>query len=285
MRYSQAFRIRNGLPILSAVFMVVLFSACRPRSISPAYPTVGFLMPPASTFTPPVTKTLGAGGEFDLGKAMRLLYGAEGTLETGAQGEPVVRIAGVPGSNDPRDKIIKPLLAAGYREAGEEKFILLTETGPEGMGAHAEYAQIGGALFHKPGDAWEIEIEQREITWMGSFGHAPAGEVQAIGPDKNGFLFKPQWAGQGSVVQNAILIGVVGPEFKVLFIHEIRIHSEVGGAVWDYSSAMEFIPGDHAEYFDIRMTSRGTKPVDGKVAPFELVEVFEFNGLEFVSAG
>ncbi len=216
---------------------------------------------------------------------MERLYGAEGSLETNSQGSPVVRIPGVPGSDDPREKIIKPLLAAGYREGGEEKSILLTETGPEGMGAHAEYARIGGALFHKPGGAWEIEIEQREITLMGSFGHAPAGELQPIGPDKNGFLFKPQWAGQGSVVQNAILIGVVGPEFKVLFIHEIRIHGEAGGAVWDYSSIMEFIPGDHAEYFDIRMTSRGTRPVDGKVALFEAVEVFEFNGHEYVSAG
>jgi hypothetical protein len=174
------------------------------------------------------------------------------------------------------------LLAAPYLETGEEKFILLTETGPEGMGTHAEFAMIGGALFHKVRGAWEGEIEQREITGMGSFGHAPDGELLAIGPDKHGFLFRPEWAGQGNVAQNAILIGIVDGLFRVLFSHEIRIHGEVEEDVWEYTAVMELIPGGNPAYYDIRMTTTGTNPMQGNVEPFGTVEIFTFNGREYV---
>lgn len=278
--------MKNIFPLVLLLFL----TACITRPNSPtvptdsAFPTISRFLPPAFTASPTLAFTSDLTGAFDLPAAMELLYRAEGDLETDSQGEVVVRIHGIPDSDDPRDKIIKVVLAAPYREAGQEKFILLTETGPEGMGAHAEYALIGGALFHRIRDSWEIEIEQREITWMGSFGHAPDGELLTIGPDKHGFLFIPQWAGQGSMVETAQLIGIVGVEFKLIFVHEMRNHSEMENIVWDYSSTMEFLPGRNPEYYDIRMTTRGAKPLRGTVAPFEEVELFEFNGREYVPA-
>ncbi len=275
----KAMKIPHRYAVLAgACAFAAGLSACRP-STGTAYAT-----PPAvSTAVQTATSTPSAPGEFDLRWAMELLYGSEGTSETNSSGEPIVRIPGVPGSDDPRDRIILPLLAQRYREAGEEKFILLTETGPEGMGAHAEYASIGGALFHWTGSGWEIEIDQRHITDMGSFGHAPPGRLISIGPDRHGFLFEPEWAGQGSVSQYAFVIGIVGSEFRVVFSHEIRIHGEVEDAVWDYAATVEFIPGGNPEYYDIRVFTRGTKPSEGgTVEPFETVEVYEFDGREYV---
>lgn len=281
---------RTTLKILPPAVLLLFLSSCRvptapPENPTTAHvPTISEFLPPAYNATPTLTSTTVPDVDFDLRKAMELLYGAEGDLEVDAQGEVVVRIHGVPDGSDPRDKIIRVLLAASYTEASEEKYILLTETGPEGMGAHAEFALIGGALFHRIRDSWEIEIEQREITWMGSFGHAPDGELLTIGPDKHGFLFIPQWAGQGSMVETAQLIGIVGAELKLIFVHEMRNHSEMENIIWDYSSTMEFLPGRNPEYYDIRMTTQGAKPVKGTVTPFEEVEMFEFNGQEYVPA-
>ncbi len=274
--------IRGILPALLALFIL---ASCQKQSTPPGTPTLGFRLPPEFTPTLTATPMPGTSGEFNLGKALELLCGEEGKLETDSQGGPVIRVAGEPGGGEARDEIIRPLLAVPFNEENEEKYILLTETGPDGMGAHAEYALIGGALFHKILGAWEIEIQQRVITWMGSFGHAPDGELQAIGPDKHGFLFKPEWSGQGSSSQNAVLIGIVGLEFKVIFLHEIRVHGEAGDAVWDYSSEMEFLPGSNSEYFTIQVTTKGTRPEVDIVAPFEEVEVFEFDGQEYVSTG
>lgn len=213
---------------------------------------------------------------------MEILYGGEGNLEINPQGEMVIRIPRAPDSAEEQDSIIRILLAEAYREAGEDKYVLLTETGPEGMGAHAAMAQIGGAIFHKVGDGWQIEIEQRDITVMGSFGHAPGGNLSKIGPDKHGFLFQPMWSGQGNEAQNAILIGVVRKAIKIIFTHEVFTHGETETAVWEYSAEMQFISGANPEYYDIRISTKGTQPVQGEVQPFEKVEAFEFNGEEYI---
>jgi len=223
-----------------------------------------------------------SGGEFDIPWAMELLYGNEGTLETDSQGEVTVRIPRSPGSLDDQDQIIRIRLSTGFREAGEDKYVLLTETGPEGTGAHAAMAQIGGAVFHIVAGVWRIEIEQRSITMMGSFGHEPAGDLMQIGPDRHGFLFEPDWMGQGNEVQYAILIGDVGQTLKPIYNHEIFLHGENGDSVWEYSSEMDFVPGGNPDYYDIHLTTQGTQPIQGTIEPFVKVEQFAFNGEEYI---
>jgi hypothetical protein len=274
---------------VTAGVLILGLSACAPRSIPTAFTHSGSMVATAdiSTNAPISGPTLTAQaminvGAFDLHWAMELLYGGEGNLETSPQGEVMVRIPRAPGSEQDQDQIIRILLATNYREAGEDKYVVLTETGPEGMGAHAAVAQIGGAIFHWTAHAWQIEIQQRSITSMGSFGHAPGGDLVNIGSDKHGFLFQPMWVGQGSESQYATLIGIAGPTFRIIFQHEIFIHSEVEDTVWEYSAEMDFLPGGNPEYYDIRITTRGTKPAAGEVKPFEMIEEFVFNGQEYV---
>lgn len=219
---------------------------------------------------------------FDIPRAMELLYGDEGTLETSPQGEVIVRIPPSPGSEDDQDQIIRILLTAAYREADEEMHVLITETGPEGTGAHAAMAQIGGAVFHVVDNTWQLEIEQRSITMMGSFGHAPAGDLMQIGPDRHGFLFEPDWMGQGNEAQYAVLIGIVGQTMKPIFNHEIFFHGETENTVWEYTSEMDFVPGGNPDYYDIHLTTQGTQPIQGTIVPFVNEEQFEFSGEEYI---
>jgi hypothetical protein len=284
--------LRRSAPAIIILFFLASPAGCG-RAAESAIPSPGSTGISAADFLPPVftpTATLlptaDGGTEFDVARAMRELYGTEGTPETDSKGRPVIRIPGDPNGADLRDWIIRPVLAAGYSEAGEDKFVLLTETGPEGMGAHSEYARIGGALFRRTGSGWEPEIISRDIVPMGSFGHAPDGALIVIGPDKHAFLFEPQWAGQGSGITYADLLAPVNGSLVRIFYHELKQHSEVGGVVWDYSATMEFVPGPNPAYDDIRLTTTGSKPdgIETKIAPFETVERFTFDGREYVPA-
>jgi hypothetical protein len=107
---------------------------------------VGRGIPPSPTQVPTKTPKVIA-GEFTLKKALELLYGDEGIVQTD-NGEVIIRTKRVTQSGEEVTAIIRAVLAAPFRENGVDKYVVLVETEAEGMGSHSSRADVGGAILH-----------------------------------------------------------------------------------------------------------------------------------------
>jgi hypothetical protein len=291
--------------IVLALSLVLLLTSCRPSqsrqdatlsptltvvlsAMSPQVPTVSRLIvvptaiitrAPTLSPTPTHTKVPRViTGEFTLEKALELLYGDEGIVQTD-NGEVTIRTKRVSRSGEVT-AIIRAVLAAPFRENDVDKYVVLVEMGAEGMSGHAQSAEIGGAIFYRVNNTWQIDLEQRYITSMGSFGHAPLGELVKIGPDRYGFIFHERYASTGIGGETVTIIAAIGKDFKIVFSVQTAL-ADVIDNKWGYSSKIDFVPGKNPANYDIKVTTTGTKIAEGKVTPFEAIQLYEFTDAQY----
>ncbi len=237
-----------------------------------------------SDFSPtPIPKVIV--GEFSIKRALEVLYGDEGTVQV--QGDKAfVRIDPPKYSTGIYPVAIEVLLTAPFRENNVDKYVVLTGTGPADMGAHSSSAQIDGAVFYRTNNTWQIDAEQQHITDMGSFGHAPNGQLVKIGPDKYGFQFNNTYMSTGIGGESISIFTALEKGFKEVFnaqtgYFDARYPDTANIEKEGYSSKVEFVPSNNPTYYDIKVTTQGTKLVDKKVIPFEEVKVYEFVGTKY----
>lgn len=103
---------------------------------------------------------------------------------------------------------IRVTLSEPFQQGGIEKYILITETAPPepNYTCHLYAPVIGGAIFSKVGNKWQLDVEQKYIKKMGIYGSAPKGKLIKIGPDKYGVLFHEEDAhADTGEIENAVL--------------------------------------------------------------------------------
>jgi hypothetical protein len=220
-------------------------------------------------------------GEFSGKKALELLYGETAVINDDSG---VVYVecqsAFLAKLEEPLSTTVRINLVAQYRQNDTDKYVIITAASPSDsqMHCHACPAVIGGAVFFRAGNTWQIEVEQEYITSIGSFAFAPPGELVRIGPDEYGILFRDSYVGQGYYTNWFYIIAVVEGYFtRVLTL------ATAAGPVFDdrdtasYSSEIEFIQGEDSTYYDMRVVTNGTKFEGGEIVYFEEEKIFEFS--------
>ncbi len=174
--------------------------------------------------------------------------------------------------------VVKPLLSGSFEENGLSKFILLTEM-IFASDCHPCGAVIGGVIFVKSGDTWREEISNQHIIEVGSFGRAPRGDLMQIGHERYGAIFRSSYTSTGNSTEHTFVIAHVDGELKMLgFI--LTGEAEVVEGSWSYASIIEFVPGEHPVFHDLKITSMGTKYIGNSINPFEEVRLYTLtNGI------
>lgn len=232
-------------------------------------------------------------GNFDAARAVELIYGnRKPRWKLGAE---EIKKFGIPKDIGFKNQNVytSALLAQPYVESGVQKYLLLTQTVPARYDCHACAPMVGGATFSQVGNDWQLDNETRYVALMGSFGNAPAGKLIKIGPEKYGVVFRDAYMAQGTGGESLILIAEVeGTLRELLRLSEFsgdnsgsgcNEGSEIAGPCWKYSSKVDFQPGTNPDYFDIKVTTSGTKLNDaGEVREVNAVRRYKFTQGHYV---
>ncbi len=186
---------------------------------------------------------------------------------------------------------VNVVLAAPYDEANRHKFAILTEwsqfeRGDLG-GCHLCGAALDGGVFVKSGQDWLLETRSISelIDTIGSWGHAPDGELVQIGPAKHGFLFYSYLVGQGYVGATFNLYAPVNGKIKrILSMPGFNEHyPELGldWLIWGHDSIYQFRPGKNSVYYDLQINTTGLC-LGAALTSTCGDRSFTFNGSEYV---
>jgi len=187
-------------------------------------------------------------------------------------------------------EVYKVILAAPFTENHSQKYAVFTGDMINLSVCHGCFAPISGAIFVKKGNDWSSETRNDYLGEIGEWGIPPQGKLVKIGRDKYGFLFLDTFNQQGASITSLTLFSNVNGKLKrILGIPEIAwkqidITRDTEKKLWDYSSTVKFIPGDNTDYFDLILTTTGTKPGQDitQVETVNEKKTYIFNGSEYV---
>lgn len=253
----------------------------------------------------PVTQTKAAdvptrkyfSGDFNIGKALELIYGSYDYQKKYAKWKLTAddlrkSHLDTQGSGiTPGTVYTNANFFQSFTQSGVQRYFLITDTVPARYDCHACAPMIGGAVFSQVGNNWQVEAENKIISTMGSFGSAPKGKLMKIGADRHGAMFEAGGMGQGISNEVAVLIADVGETLR-----EVLIVDEFGGdnggacgeglaACYSFSSKLEFVAGANPDYYDARVTTTGTKEdKDGNVRRVNTVKKYAFVNGKYMPA-
>jgi serine/threonine protein kinase len=236
-------------------------------------------------------------GDFNVGKALELIYGSYDyqkkyakwklTAEDLRKSKLDLQGSGITAGT----VYTNPNFFQSFTQAGVQRYFLITDTVPARYDCHACAPLIGGAVFSQVGNNWQVESENKIISTMGSFGSAPKGKLIKIGPDRHGAMFEAGGMGQGISNEVAVVIADMGETLR-----EVLTVDEFGGdnggacgeglaACYSFSSKLEFVPGANPDYYDAKVTTTGTKEDnDGNVRRVNAVKKYTFANGKYVPA-
>ncbi|MEW6730764.1 MAG: hypothetical protein AB1489_05455 [Acidobacteriota bacterium] len=271
-----------SLKNLLLIFLLVTISVVGCRAPANGEKPVNNNQPsPAKSESTPGKKTVT--GTLDDEKILKLLYGNYNAKEKRAEWKPTEEDLNKfewPSEIDTAYTSVG--LAVNFQQGGSERFLVITQTAPPEIISHASGGIVGGALFTKVGDAWQLDLDQKYIDQMGGYNAAPEGNLVKIGPDKYGVLFRPGFTNQGYTVESLVIISEIDKQFReIALVEEIYQDNEGScggdlGECWKYDSKIEFVPGSNPLYFDLKVTTSGTKQSDDKVINFNEVRTYRF---------
>jgi hypothetical protein len=184
-----------------------------------------------------------------------------------------------------------------FRQDRFEKCFVLAEIRPkESFDCHSCAPAVAGAIFLKNGDAWHIQINEHVITYIGSWGRAPKeSKLVKMGADRFGILIERRYQVHGISDAYTILISQINDRLKVLWESPTTYEDNEGDggegtdhACYRWSSRISFKPMQNSSYYDIFVTTSGTKPADdsdsaGKVISFQHTSEFMFSDSIYVA--
>lgn len=171
-----------------------------------------------------------------------------------------------------------------------DKCFVLSEIRPkDNFECHACAPALGGAIFLKKGNRWQLQLIQSVITYIGSWGHVPhALKWVQIGADRYGILIERSYQIHGINDAYTILISQINNQINVLWELPASAEDNAGAcgeetdpACYHWSSQIEFKPGQHASFYDLILTQSGTKHADvndsdSPVISFQQTTLFVF---------
>lgn len=266
------------LPILIAILFICSCGGNQTTTNTTPKPST---TPTTSTAAPENGKFIK--GEFEEGHALTLLYGSFDPRQQLIPWTPTKEEAEKL-DVEPGTKVFTKLLAAKkFTEKGKERIYLVTTTVPEGADCHACPAAIGVLTFTHNGDRWDLNLADKVVTRMGSYGEAPTPALLKVGPEKYVLSFSPGDLGQGITSNSEILIGEINNKLGML----LELHDIAGdnggncgddlGPCWEFTSKFDYLPGKNPDFYDIKVTYSGTKwseTEDKKVEPNNKVQTF-----------
>ena len=218
---------------------------------------------------------------FTIQKAMESLYGSNWVLFDTAIGIED-RIAwntvnatspiSIPETVSKTDTVYVKILYSGrFKEAGQEKIFLITEaTLPNYQCSRECSSVIGGAIFSRNPDGWDVTVREDHIItlggWRNGYGN---GSLAQIGADKYGFFLNRFLIGTGTQETLLLLIAEVDGKMRII-LNDVSIGGENKpcgvqrgmSPCWYYSSTIQFVPDTNRTFNNLHITTTSDQNFD-----------------------
>jgi len=219
--------------------------------------------------------TISLEGEFDNAKALRAMYGSANynSEQKRALWRPSkAELDRFSFFSDIKTVSSRVLFSKSFQQGETERYFVITRTAPTKEDCEDCVPFLGGAVFTKVGDEWQLDAQNRAITRTGLHGELSGGRAVKIGADKYGVLFRWKAASMGITEEGDLLIAetknglkevfsmVTGGNNKI-YCHEKGLYED-DPSCWAYSSKLEFVPAANASYYELKVSMQGTKQVE-----------------------
>lgn len=219
--------------------------------------------------------TISVEGEFDNAKALRAIYGSANynAEQKRALWRPSkAELERFSFYSDIKTVSSRALFSKAFQQDDTERYFVITRTAPTKEDCEDCVPFLGGAVFTKVGDEWQLDTQTRAITRTGMHGELAGGRLVKIGADKQGVLFHWKAASLGIIEEGDLLIAETKNGLKEVFSMVTggnnKIHCQEKGlyeddpSCWAYSSKLEFVPAANAGYYELKVSTQGTKQVE-----------------------
>lgn len=264
-----------------ALFALALISfACQPTFVDDFGSAVGddrASASPAVAHSPETTLTASV-GLLTTEQAMCLLYPAYDTATQRARWEPQpAELKQLGFAANVKTVSTRALLSAPFSQGERERFYVLTRTQVDNC--RGCQAVLGGALYEKSDTGWLLVRETKAIARVEAEDQFLPGKVVKIGADKYAVLYRWRAANNGYIEEGDRLVAENDEGLRELFSAITSANHETDCTpsyrCWSYKSTMTFVPREGAAYYDLRVTTSGTKPdEDDVVSSFDEVKTY-----------
>ena len=250
--------------------------------------TLGIALAAVVVFLPTISFQMALPKAPDDAEILYLLYGAEIDIQQDQDGGKPYLVKELSETEKEQFNYTSQMnTSLLYDERGWQgdpsRLVVLTATAPPECCARTEQFVLGGAVLAWENETWQVLFHQEFIAFINRSGADTEAESVQIGPQKDGImitdhLFKNGTARVSDVIvteANARLVAVVAIETGA---HNAENCPPILDAepCWEYSALYEWVPGSNPEFFDIRVTTSGTKLIDEKSVPFEEKSLYRF---------
>lgn len=227
-------------------------------------------------------------GEFDSAKALRAVYGTYNAEQKRAQWKPTKEeLNRFSYYNNIQILYSRAYFTKSFQQNGLERYFVITRTAPSKSDCEDCVPVLGGAVFTKNGEEWELNAQSKLITRTGLHGELSNGRVVKIGAEKYGVMFHWKATNEGITEEGDLLIAETKNGLKEVFSMvtggDNKKHCEAIGAYaddpacWSYRSKLDFVANANNSYYDLRVTSEGTKHVEeNEILPVRETKRFVF---------
>lgn len=237
----------------------------------------------------PLQPVVSLEGEFDAAKALRAVYGTYNAEQKRAQWKPTKEeLNRFSFYNNIQTLYSRAYFTKPFQQNGVERYFVITRTAPAKADCEDCVPVLGGAVFTKNGEEWALDAQSKMITRTGSHGELSAGRLVKLGANKYGVLFHWKAISEGVAEEGDMLITETKSGLKEVFsmitggdnkkhCDEIGAYADEG-ACWAYRSKLEFVPNASSSFYDLRISSEGTKQVeDNDIIPVRETKRFVYS--------
>lgn len=159
---------------------------------------------------------------------------------------------------------------------------------------HLCFPEIGITKFVKQQSAWKLQLEDFFVTQAGG-GYGTNPSVETISCGENAFctILHGDYFAQDIGYETVSLIIENNGRFNVVFSGCIAGDGEIivderDGATqkFKFTGTVEFIPTKNAKFYDLRVTMKGSKPVDTQnnvqIITFDEQKTYYFDGSMYI---
>lgn len=233
--------------------------------------------------------TVSLEGEFDPAKALRAVYGTYNTEQKRAQWKPTKEeLNRFSFYNNIQTLYSRAYFTKAFEQNGVDRYFVITRTAPSKSDCEDCVPVLGGAVFTRNGEEWELDAQSKMITRTGSHGELSNGRVVKLGPEKYGVMFHWKATSEGVTEEGDLLIAETKNGLKEVFSMvtggDNKKHCQDIGAYadespcWAYRSKLDFVPNANSSFYDLRVASEGTKQVEeNNVIPVRETKRFVFS--------
>lgn len=227
-------------------------------------------------------------GDFDNGKALKLMYGNFNPETKRAQWKPTRGdLDKFNFYSDIKAVYSRAYFAKAFQENGNTRYFVITRTAPAKEDCEDCVPVLGGAVFTKQGDEWKLDAQTKALTRTGLHGELSNGKLIKIGADRYGVAFHWKATNLGVTEEGELLIAETKSGLKEVFsmvtggnnrkyCEENKLDAD-DPACWSYKSTIEYLPNANSGYNDIRITSTGNKQIEeNEVAPMRETNRFYY---------